>query len=761
MPLDPLTLSPLAWYDPSDAATLTMSGPNVVGVADKSGNGRNAAPEGGSVVTLGTQNGKATFDCGAGTGSFYWSGSVFHTGTALSAVLVFKRETGSARGLGLTNGTQDWENLQSAAIFSTEFGSFPVCKRNTVQLSGTDCTFDEWHIGMSIFDGTNHTMYVDGVAFTPAASTGAFNLTRINVASHNGSERWSGELGDVFVIPTALNSTQRSDLLTYLEDKWINPPGATFTTGRMWDDENGTDTIDIAADGYTELEWNLKLQAPAADVYEFRVYAGSTPFATYTVTPQLTAAVPINLVVANGLHAHVAGNVPLVVDLVVANAAHVLTSDNVTVTEVVNLVVAGSVHALASGIPTLVVEPVVQHAAHALTSTNVALVVDLVVANAAQTVVSQQVVLVVDLAVNNAAHQSTSDSVTLSMEGALDVHSATHQHTANEVALTQLHVLAVDNAVHAHTAGSATLYPVPDLVVAAGSHTHTAANVVLEVVAAAANTAHAHSADTPTLYPVPNLVVAAGVHAHTATSVALEVTLAVQSATHAHTAGSPTLIVEPVVQSAAHAVTSTNVIITPGLLVDNAKSLVTSDEMSLAGVPLLTVQPGVHAHTASNVTPLGVSLFVQDAAHAHTAANVALVVDLAVQGTAHAVTSPNLELTQLHVLVVASSAHLHSALGVVLYPVPLLVVAAGVHEHSAAHVELTQDHFLALDSAEHAHAAVSVALELVLVVAATAHALSSTQVDMRGSTVLNDALALYLGAVAVQAAYVGATKVWP
>jgi hypothetical protein len=42
--------------------------------------------------------------------------------------------------------------------------------------------------------------------------------------------------------------------------------------------------------GYTELEWSLQAQTPAVDteVYEFRVYAGSTPLDSYTVTAQLT-----------------------------------------------------------------------------------------------------------------------------------------------------------------------------------------------------------------------------------------------------------------------------------------------------------------------------------------------------------------------------------------------------------------------------------------------------------------------------------------
>lgn len=71
------------------------------------------------------------------------------------------------------------------------------------------------------------------------------------------------------------------------------PSGKTtsdFVTGRMWDDENGTDTIDITADDYTEVEWSLQAQSPAVNgnIYQFRVYDGSTPFGTYTVTAQLT-----------------------------------------------------------------------------------------------------------------------------------------------------------------------------------------------------------------------------------------------------------------------------------------------------------------------------------------------------------------------------------------------------------------------------------------------------------------------------------------
>jgi hypothetical protein len=59
------------------------------------------------------------------------------------------------------------------------------------------------------------------------------------------------------------------------------PSGKTtgdFSTGRRWDDENGSDSIDIGSDDYTELEWILTTQSPATtdDYFEFRVYDGNT-----------------------------------------------------------------------------------------------------------------------------------------------------------------------------------------------------------------------------------------------------------------------------------------------------------------------------------------------------------------------------------------------------------------------------------------------------------------------------------------------------
>jgi hypothetical protein len=67
---------------------------------------------------------------------------------------------------------------------------------------------------------------------------------------------------------------------------------SNFTDGVMVEAQALADAVDIVADEYTEIEWCLKAQTPAVDtdVFEFRVTANGTPFATYTVTPELTVA---------------------------------------------------------------------------------------------------------------------------------------------------------------------------------------------------------------------------------------------------------------------------------------------------------------------------------------------------------------------------------------------------------------------------------------------------------------------------------------
>jgi hypothetical protein len=73
------------------------------------------------------------------------------------------------------------------------------------------------------------------------------------------------------------------------------PTGKTtsdFVTGRRWDDENGTDSIDITTDDYTEVEFPITLRTGLTDTtyFDFRMYNADVAINTYTVTPRWTVA---------------------------------------------------------------------------------------------------------------------------------------------------------------------------------------------------------------------------------------------------------------------------------------------------------------------------------------------------------------------------------------------------------------------------------------------------------------------------------------
>lgn len=75
----------------------------------------------------------------------------------------------------------------------------------------------------------------------------------------------------------------------------LTPPSGKstgdFGGGRIQDDENPGDAVDLGTDEYREDEWSIEALPAAVDgeTYQFRVIRGSgTPIATYTVTPEWT-----------------------------------------------------------------------------------------------------------------------------------------------------------------------------------------------------------------------------------------------------------------------------------------------------------------------------------------------------------------------------------------------------------------------------------------------------------------------------------------
>lgn len=75
----------------------------------------------------------------------------------------------------------------------------------------------------------------------------------------------------------------------------LTPPAgkatSDFVVGRIQDDENPADAIDITADDYTELEWSLVAISGVAangDIYQFRITVAGVALDGYDVTPEWT-----------------------------------------------------------------------------------------------------------------------------------------------------------------------------------------------------------------------------------------------------------------------------------------------------------------------------------------------------------------------------------------------------------------------------------------------------------------------------------------
>lgn len=63
-----------------------------------------------------------------------------------------------------------------------------------------------------------------------------------------------------------------------------------FTAGRMQDDENPADSVNLSSTQYTELEWSIIATSETidAEVYVFRITVNGLPIGTYSVTPEWT-----------------------------------------------------------------------------------------------------------------------------------------------------------------------------------------------------------------------------------------------------------------------------------------------------------------------------------------------------------------------------------------------------------------------------------------------------------------------------------------
>lgn len=143
----------------------------------------------------------------------------------------------------------------------------------------------------------------------------AYEYYRLNITENNGAGitqiaeiEMMEEENLAFIVSASSNITSSGENTTA---QLTAPSGKTtsnFTAGRMQDDENPADSIDIEDSEYTELEWCIQATDAAVDetTYQFRITRSGTVLDTYTVYPEWTiSSEAVSTTKSNGVKANI------------------------------------------------------------------------------------------------------------------------------------------------------------------------------------------------------------------------------------------------------------------------------------------------------------------------------------------------------------------------------------------------------------------------------------------------------------------------
>jgi hypothetical protein len=248
---NPLSLSPALWLDANDASTLydaTTGGSLVTAdgaVArweDKSGNARHATQATSGARPLrkaAVQNGRdvVRFDGGDVLVTPSFSTAGFVSG---STILVVTNPTFTNNTIyrpliriepSNTNGIQHEASNDSVVNSRSKLEAFVQNTSNTLfRATPSATTTTGWRMLASVVTTSDITLFSDGTinggptAITGTIKTGSSDVLR--VAADVTNNFWLGDIAEILVFPTALSTTDRQAVESYLATKW----GITLAT---------------------------------------------------------------------------------------------------------------------------------------------------------------------------------------------------------------------------------------------------------------------------------------------------------------------------------------------------------------------------------------------------------------------------------------------------------------------------------------------------------------------------------------------------
>jgi hypothetical protein len=215
------------WLDAADRQSLTLSGTDVTAWKDKSGNGNNGTATGTPTLSTAGGFGSSSPQTIYLNGSSWFLGAMSNTGTTLTAFFVGMTPASQIQNtrivsLGSTSEVDYSSSASCIAIYQP--GSLVGTYRNPSQTFGT-ITLNQPYITCSLYDGTSGYTFLNGSASgTSFASTGSFNISAYGVGNYScapiASEPFIGFMGEVIVFNTALTTSQRQQVESYLAWKW-------------------------------------------------------------------------------------------------------------------------------------------------------------------------------------------------------------------------------------------------------------------------------------------------------------------------------------------------------------------------------------------------------------------------------------------------------------------------------------------------------------------------------------------------------------
>jgi hypothetical protein len=229
-PWSPSALSPLAWYDAQTESTLTKASNLVSQWNDRGTNGNNLTQATSGSRPSYSATGLNSLPAVTSAGDKLMSRNMTGIGSLTDKLAVFAAASVASTGVGplaswrdVLGGDDDADSLHAQFMARGTDDVYAV--RNNSIRSRRAVTYDTAHIMGSVFDGTNHTMWIDGVAGTAVASTGNFSAdTFTNLAIlgnfNSSASYWHGALGEMIVVIGEVTTANRQRIEGYLAHRW-------------------------------------------------------------------------------------------------------------------------------------------------------------------------------------------------------------------------------------------------------------------------------------------------------------------------------------------------------------------------------------------------------------------------------------------------------------------------------------------------------------------------------------------------------------